>query len=107
MRRRRTSASSLDFYRSGSGGASFTKKRRASIMSRSSRGSGLSKDEDVDLSTLRGSSDTAGKALMAFLKIIADVSRSRDLLESPENERLARKIPGYFVRLQYGLHAGW
>lgn len=107
------------------------------MMSKSSKGSGL-KDEDVDLTTLPGSADVAGKvragvhlshsgadrrspavarlwlctvvvpqALMAFLKIIAEVSRSRDLLDCEENTRLSAKIPGYYVRLQYGLHAGW
>jgi len=101
--RRASTAAGLDFYRTPT--ASGLRRRRSSMASRSSVGSRVA--EDVDLSTLPESSETAGKALMAFLKIIAEVSRSRDLLDSPENARLQAKMPGYYVRLQYGLHAGW
>ena len=78
MRRRGSirsgSVSQFDFFKSPAG-------RRGSISSITSRASRrASKVEEVDLSKLPNASKCAGQALIAFLKIIGEVSRSKDIL---------------------------
>eukprot|EP01029_Cantina_marsupialis_P007233 TRINITY_DN1799_c0_g6_i2.p1 TRINITY_DN1799_c0_g6~~TRINITY_DN1799_c0_g6_i2.p1 ORF type:complete len:642 (+),score=173.33 TRINITY_DN1799_c0_g6_i2:1150-3075(+) len=52
---------------------------------------------------------TADKALMAFLKIIAQVSRSqREFTFSPEvQNKLKACVPRFKVKMGFGLHYGW
>merc|ERR1711959_331872 len=46
-------------------------------------------------------------SVISFLKIIAAVNRSRALHRYREHEGLLRRMPGYRVRLGFGLHVGW
>lgn len=97
---------------------SWAAGRRMSLMSQASTRSGKSsasrksakevkKNDEIDLSSLPNAQKSAGQALMAFLKIIGEVSRSKDIIDSPENHLLTQAIRGYYVRLRYGLHVGW
>lgn len=49
----------------------------------------------------------ADRALIACLKILGEISRSRDIIESAEHRKMTEKMDGYFVRMKFGLHAGW
>jgi class 3 adenylate cyclase len=46
-------------------------------------------------------------AMISFLKIMAALKRSRKMKVYSRHEGLNRRMPGYTVRLGYGLHLGW
>jgi len=46
-------------------------------------------------------------ALISFLKIIAQIKKSRKLLKYKENKELNERIPNYQVKMGFGLHVGW
>ena len=46
-------------------------------------------------------------AMISFLKIMAALKRSRKMKVYSKHEGLNRRMPGYTVRLGYGLHLGW
>jgi class 3 adenylate cyclase len=49
----------------------------------------------------------ADKALISILKMIAEVNRHKDMADYQQDRRLQKHLPGYRVRLNFGLHAGW
>lgn len=66
-----------------------------------------SKYHQVDLRKLAGVDQLAAKALIAYLKIIAEINRNPQVLAYSEDPRL--NIPGeeqFRVRMGFGLHAG-
>ena len=46
-------------------------------------------------------------AMISFLKIMAALKRSRKMKVYAKHDGLNRRMPGYTVRLGYGLHLGW
>jgi len=46
-------------------------------------------------------------SLISFLKIIAALKRSRKLLKYKEHPGLNIRMPGYSVKMGFGLHLGW
>jgi class 3 adenylate cyclase len=46
-------------------------------------------------------------SLISFLKIIAGLKRSRKLLRYKDDPGLNARMPGYEVRMGFGLHVGW
>lgn len=45
--------------------------------------------------------------MLAFLKIIASINRKPLLLEYRKNKALLHRIPGYKIKMGFGLHYGW
>ena len=46
-------------------------------------------------------------SIIAFIKVIASISRKSQVLEYNENEKLIERMPNYKVKLGFGLHSGW
>merc|ERR1712096_313583 len=46
-------------------------------------------------------------SLMSFLKIIVSINKSAVLAEYRSHEGLCRRMPGYKVKMGFGLHLGW
>lgn len=46
-------------------------------------------------------------AFISFLKIIAQIKKSRKLLRYKENKALNKRIPNYQIKMGFGLHVGW
>lgn len=46
-------------------------------------------------------------AMISFLKIMAALKRARKMKVYAKHEGLNKRMPGYTVRLGYGLHLGW
>lgn len=53
------------------------------------------------------SMQTADLALFSFLKIIAKINKFSHILDYRNNEQLALRMPGYKVKMGFGLHQGW
>ena len=49
----------------------------------------------------------ADKALISILKMITDINRSKEISDYQQHRRLQQFLPGYRVRLNFALHAGW
>lgn len=49
----------------------------------------------------------ADMALISFLKIIASINKNPTILKYKEDVRLIKRIPGYSVKMGFGLHVGW
>ena len=49
----------------------------------------------------------ADKALIAFLKIHVQINRSKEITDYNHNAQLKHGIPGFRVRMGFGIHAGW
>ncbi len=50
---------------------------------------------------------TADLALFSFLKIIAKINKLEQIVEYSRNPLLLEKMPGFRVRMGFGLHVGW
>ena len=44
---------------------------------------------------------------ISFVKIIAAIKRSRNLVKYKENKKLNERMPNYSVKMGFGLHVGW
>lgn len=60
----------------------------------------------VDLRRVPGIDRLADKALIGYLKIIAELNRSKPILDYRNDARLTTDGP-FKVRMGFGLHAGW
>mmetsp|Transcript_96705 Transcript_96705/g.278286 ORF Transcript_96705/g.278286 Transcript_96705/m.278286 type:complete len:1057 (+) Transcript_96705:274-3444(+) len=49
----------------------------------------------------------ADMAIMSFVKIVAEVNKSRVLAEYRKHPGLVQRVKGFRVRLGFGLHSGW
>lgn len=49
----------------------------------------------------------ADLALFSFLKIISKINKLSHIVEYSRSPELREKIPGYKVRMGFGLHFGW
>ena len=49
----------------------------------------------------------ADLALFSFLKIIAKINKFSHILDYRHNEKLNERMPGYKVKMGFGLHQGW
>ena len=50
---------------------------------------------------------TADMSIFAFVKIIASINKSKKLSKYKDHEGLNKRMPGYKVRMGFGLHIGW
>ena len=46
-------------------------------------------------------------SVISFVKIIANIKRSRNLIKYKENKGLNDRMPNYSVKMGFGLHVGW
>lgn len=46
-------------------------------------------------------------ALISFMKIQAKINREPKILKYREDSRLSNRMPGYKVKMGFGLHIGW
>jgi class 3 adenylate cyclase len=64
--------------------------------------------KEVDLTRVPGVDSLADKAVIGYLKIIAEINRSADVLAYRHDKRLIDEDGHEFkVRMGFGLHAGW
>lgn len=49
----------------------------------------------------------ADLAMFSFLKIIAKINKLSQIVEYGRHKKLQKKIPGYKVKMGFGLHFGW
>ncbi len=49
----------------------------------------------------------ADLALASFLKVIARIERSPELIAYRDHEALNKALPNYWVSMGFGLHVGW
>lgn len=49
----------------------------------------------------------ADRALVAWLKVIMEVATSEKLAKYSRHKKLTERIPGYQVKMGFGLHVGW
>ena len=52
-------------------------------------------------------SQLADMSVISFLKIIAGIKRSRQLIKYKDNKALCERIPNFEVRMGFGMHVGW
>ncbi|EQD29658.1 adenylyl cyclase [mine drainage metagenome] len=45
--------------------------------------------------------------MFSFLKIIAKINKLSHIVEYSRNKKLQEKLPGYKVKMGFGLHFGW
>lgn len=70
----------------------------------------IERDEEKDTVLLKEGnqvSETADMSVLAFLKIISSIKKSRKLVKYSENEGLNKRMPNYSVKMGFGLHVGW
>ena len=66
------------------------------------------KYQQIDLKRLPGVDQLAAKALIAYLKIIAEINKSPQILAYRKDKRLTNNGRANFkVQMGFGLHAGW
>jgi len=66
------------------------------------------KQISVDLRRVPGIDRLADKALIGYLKIIAELNRNKQILDYRNNQKLTKNGTEEFkVRMGFGLHAGW
>jgi hypothetical protein len=66
------------------------------------------KSNVLDLRRVPGIDDLTDKALIGYLKVIAEINRNRTVLSYREEPRLTNNGADEFkVRMGFGLHAGW
>jgi class 3 adenylate cyclase len=46
-------------------------------------------------------------SVLAFIKIISAIKKSRKLVKYKENKGLNERMPNYSVKMGFGLHVGW
>lgn len=66
-------------------------------------------DEEENL-IMKGGPKTqaiADMSIFAFLKIIATINKSKKLAKYRDHEGLNKRMPGYRIRMGFGLHIGW
>ncbi|CAG9322321.1 unnamed protein product [Blepharisma stoltei] len=51
--------------------------------------------------------ELADMAVISFLKIIAEIHRNPKVLKYREHQMLNERLPGYSVKMGFGLHLGW
>ena len=49
----------------------------------------------------------ADMAMFSFIKIIAKINKLSHILEYKNDEALNKRMPGYKVKMGFGLHQGW
>merc|ERR1719217_360531 len=52
-------------------------------------------------------SDIADRALLSFIKFLAEIRRSEDMKVYESHYKIAERFPDYEVKLGLSLHAGW
>lgn len=52
-------------------------------------------------------SELADMALIAFVKIIAEIHKNPKVLKYKDHPGLNQRMPGYAVKMGFGLHRGW
>ncbi|CAK94539.1 unnamed protein product (macronuclear) [Paramecium tetraurelia] len=62
---------------------------------------------EIKWSNLTFINQLADCALIAFMKIYAKINREPKILEYRNDERLSQRLPGYKVKMGFGLHIGW
>jgi class 3 adenylate cyclase len=70
----------------------------------------IERDEVKDTVILRHQIRThqlADMAALSFIKIIAAIKTSRNLIKYKENKGLNERMPNYSVKMGFGLHLGW
>lgn len=50
---------------------------------------------------------TADMSVFSFLKIIAKLNKYNEILYYNKNEEMQSRIPGFKVKMGFGLHQGW
>ena len=65
------------------------------------------KKKEIDLRRVPGVDDMADKALIGYLKIIAEINRNQNVLKYRKEPRLTNHGEEFKVRMGFGLHAGW
>ena len=64
-------------------------------------------DFQIGLKSLKQASVASELAIFSFVKIIAEINQSSILSKYNSHEGLKERIPGYKVRMGFGLHLGW
>lgn len=64
-------------------------------------------EDTVELRDLDKIHQQADLSVMAFLKTIAQLNKSRKTFKYREHEGLNKRMPNYSVKLGLGLHVGW
>lgn len=85
-------------------------ERQKSLTSKKSKDKDKGKDssKEVDLRRVAGADTLADRALVAYLKIIAELNRNVNVLAYRADSRLTEEGTHDFkVRMGFGMHAGW
>lgn len=64
-------------------------------------------DEDGNLIVSNGVSQIADMSVISFMKIIGETKRSKKMDRYAVHEGLNTRMPGYEVKMGFGLHVGW
>ncbi|CAG9331978.1 unnamed protein product [Blepharisma stoltei] len=51
--------------------------------------------------------EIADMAVISFVKIIAEINKSERILKYKQNPGLLERMPGYAVKMGFGMHQGW
>ena len=66
------------------------------------------KGKDLKLrSNSKTKSHVADFALFGFMKVIAKINKIETILDYSRDSVLLEKVPGFRVRMGFGLHVGW
>ena len=60
-----------------------------------------------DKSVIKDTSILVDLSLLSALKILTQINYSKDLTSYNENLHMQSKIPGFKIKLGFGLHLGW
>lgn len=108
--RKSLKADSVSSAPSPSSATSTPNSRQSSkkIFANGGEGIGKNKNNTIDLRRVPGVDVLADKALIGYLKIIAEINRSPGVLKYRNEPRLTHGGQHDFtVRMGFGLHAGW
>ena len=67
----------------------------------------IEEDGKCELNRTRVVKNVADLSLISFLKIIARINRVPKILDYRKNPKLCERMPGYKVKMGFGLHIGW
>ena len=88
----------------GLGGAgSSSRRQRRSVSSQD----GDDVHGSVEVKDCLNATEMCEKAMIAFLKIMVEINRVKEITEYETHPLLSEKVPGFKVRMGFGLHAGW
>ncbi len=88
-------------------GGSIYERQKSMSVKKVAQKDDVAAQQEVDLRRVAGADMLADRALVGYLKIIAEINRDMGILSYRKHARLVDHDHEFKVRMGFGLHAGW